>query len=109
MVSEDHNINIPSEVTVPAGESSVQFSYYSAKREEKQSVLTFISDQNGEISFLIKVIVEAMPEIKMQPFQVELGQSHEEPVLFENTDDAVMTVKVRCSHPEVFFAEVDSF
>ncbi len=32
----------------------------------------------GELTYLIKVIVESMPEIKLDTFQIELGKTHRE-------------------------------
>lgn len=39
--------------------------YYSSKPEEKESLVTFADEQLGEITYLIKVIVDPMPEIKL--------------------------------------------
>jgi hypothetical protein len=41
-----------------------------------------LNDKLGEISYIVKVIVESMPEIKLEAFQVELGKAHREKVQF---------------------------
>lgn len=33
-------------------------------------MMTLISEHLGEMTYLLKVIVEPMPEIKLEPFQV---------------------------------------
>ena len=49
-----------------------------------------------------------MPEIKLDTFQIELGKTHREMVLFENTDDKEMTVTAKSTHPNIFFVEQET-
>lgn len=46
-----------------------------------------------------------MPEIKLEPFQVELGKRQVETIILENTDDQPMNVIGKCSHPTIFSFE----
>ena len=66
-----------------------------------------ISELHGELTYLLKVIVEPMPEIKLEPFKVELGKLHKEHIWFENTDDVDMIVICRSSHPTIFYPEFE--
>lgn len=61
------------------------------------------------MTYIVKIIVDPMPEIKMEPFKVELGKIHKEKVTFENTDEVDMIVTCKSSHPSIFYASQDKF
>lgn len=107
MINEDRNLKVAGEVEIQEEGQTVAVSYYSSKPEEKELLVTFIDAQLGEITYLVKVIVEPMPEIKLESFKVELGKMHREVVTFENTDDCSMTITAKSSHPLIFFPEAD--
>jgi hypothetical protein len=105
VVCADLNLKYPPSATITEEEPDLAISYYSSKPEEKEIYFTVVSDSLGELTYLLKVIVDPMPEIKLEPFQVELGKAHRETAVFENTDELDMTVTCKSSHPSIFFPE----
>ena len=80
--NEDRNLKCPTQATITEETGVIALAYYSSKPEEKEIAVTFFNDKLGEISYIVKVIVEAMPEIKLEAFQIELGKTHKEKIQF---------------------------
>ena len=106
---DDFNLKFSEAVLITEETPALPIRYYSSKPEEKEIYLTLVSENLGEMTYLIKVIVDPMPEIKMEPFQVELGKMHKEKVVFENTDDVAMTVICKSTNPSIFSSEHEQF
>ena len=65
VICEDINLKYPKEVNITAEQPQLTVSYYSSKPEEKEIFLTLKNEQLGELTYVVKVMVDPMPEIKM--------------------------------------------
>ncbi len=71
-------------VSTVENKGKFDFEHYSTKPEEVQSFLVFNNEKIGQVTYLLKIKVEEMPEVKFEPFKTELGSRHQEIIKFEN-------------------------
>jgi hypothetical protein len=68
--------------STPANQGTFEFKYHATKPEETESLLTFKYEKVGQLTYLLKIKVDEMPEIKFDSFKTELGSRHEELIKF---------------------------